>query len=208
MCIFKYRLLQVFSHIKNGAINQPDLRNVQYICWGDFSTEFSMNFLRGHFPFIVVLLSWRFSVFLCCNANLISQTVGAVLITIFNLKVKSLLPVVLACINWVYCLPLIPEKWRSLFNLQTSLLFSTAFVSSCIWELCSYNTNSFGIKLVITQKDFPCDDGSLQARFLRAEKRMPILSWFLFSINYFQDFRNYKEWSVREQWENTVLRKQ
>lgn len=96
--------------------------------------------------------------FLCCNERLSYTAVGAVLIMVFNLKLKSLLPVVFVYINYVYCLTLIPERKRSFFNLQTNLLFFAHLASSYPWKIYHswFRNQAYKNTELFSLQRFPC----------------------------------------------------
>lgn len=128
--------------------------------------------------------------FLCCNERLSYTAVGAVLIMVFNLKLKSLLPVILVYINYIYCLTLIPERKRSFFNLQTNLLFSAHLASSYPWKTYHswfWNQAYKNTELFSLQRLFVCTRGqALEPAGKRKKKKKkdayPILflQWILF----------------------------
>lgn len=150
--------------------------------------------------------------FLCCNERLSYTAVGAVLIMVFNLKLKSLLPVVFVYINYVYCLTLIPERKRSFFNLQTNLLFFAHLASSYPWKIyhswfrnqAYKNTELFSLQR-FPCKGFVCTRGqALEPAGEKKKKRC--LSNIISSMNSLQGFRQFRErWSY---WQNNERRRE
>lgn len=136
--------------------------------------------------------------FLCCNERLSYTAVGAVLIMVFNLKLKSLLPVILVYINYIYCLTLIPERKRSFFNLQTNLLFSAHLASSYPWKTYHswfWNQAYKNTELFSLQRLFVCTRGQAlePAGKRKKKKKKRCLSNIISSMNSLQGFRQFRE---------------